>query len=70
MKLSGPLKNVWMPAVSSIGMRLTAISRIGAKWSKSSGSWSKQKSSRMPSMPQGLALSSKAPISILPASSL
>ncbi len=59
-----------MPASPSIGMRAMALFRIGSKWSKSSGNWSKQKSSGMPSMPQGLALGSKAPTSILPASSL
>ena len=52
------------------GMRFIACSRMGMKWSQSSGSVSNSKSSRMPPMPQGLAFGSKAPIIILPASDL
>src|SRR6056297_1457161 len=37
-----------MPASPSMGIRVTAHSRIGSKWSKSSGSWSNSKSSGMP----------------------
>ncbi len=72
MKLSGPLKKVWMPASASIGIRLTPISRIGSTCSMSSGSWSKQNPSgmRSPSGGQGFATGSKAPSIILPASSL
>ena len=39
----GPLKKVWMPAVARIGRRAVALSRIGSKWSMSSGRLSKQK---------------------------
>jgi len=52
-----------------MGMRRVAVSRIGAKWSKSSGSWSKQKSSGIPFVAQGFATGSKATSRILPASS-
>ena len=50
-----------MPAVARIGRRRVALSRIGSKWSMSSGRLSKQNASGMPSMPQGLATGSKAP---------
>ena len=59
-----------MPAIWNIGIRCIAASRMGWKWSKSSGSESKLKSSGMPAMPQGLALGSNAPSIILPASDL
>ena len=57
-------------ALANMGIRAVAFSRIGSKWSKSSGSWSNSKLSGMPFMPQGLATGSKAPRSILPASVL
>ena len=52
------------------GIRRIASSRIGMKWSQSSGSSPNSKSSGMPSMPHGLATGSNAPTRSLPASSL
>ena len=69
VKLSGPLSSIFTPAVSSAGSRCSAFLIIGSKWSQSSGSNWKAKSSPSRSGSMGLACGSKQPMSSPPESS-
>ena len=69
VKLSGPLSSIFTCAVSSTGSRCRAFRIIGSKWSQSSGSSRKAKSSPRRSGSSALPIGSKQPISNPPESS-